>query len=140
MRILAKIMTNERGEKLEKIEKLNKLLNPQKYVAYKKELEEKEKYLSLVENDDIEKEINKLKLELQKIVLKCFDKKLKKCTSKQEMLKLIYEYRYYMMLPYDNKKYIYEEKDLQKEIKEETKNVLERAYRLKVIQKFSKQG
>lgn len=139
MRILAKIMTNERGEKLEKIEKLNKLLNPQKYVAYKKELEEKEKYLSLVENDDIENEINKLKLELQKIVLKCFDKKLKKCTSKQEMLKLIYEYRYYMMLPYNDKKYIYEEKDLQKEIKEETKNVLERAYKLKVIQKFSKQ-
>ena len=139
MRVLSKIMANERGEKLDRIEKLNELLNPQKYVGYKKELEEKNKYLSLVENEDVDEEIDKIKLKIQKLFIKCFDKKIQKCDSKQDMLKLIYEFRYYMMLPYDYKNDIYEEKDLQKEIEAETKKILEKAYELKVIQRFSKQ-
>lgn len=139
MKVLSKIMANERGEKLDRIEKLNELLIPRKYVEYKKELEEKNKYLSLVENENVEEEIDKLKLKIQKLFIKCFDKKIQKCNSKQAMLKLIYEFRYYMMLPYDYKNNIYEEKDLQKEIEEETKKVLEKAEELKVIQRFSKQ-
>ena len=71
------MMINEREEKLQKLEKLNKLLNPQKYVAYKKELEEKYKYLSLVDKEDIESKIDKLKLKIQKLFLKCFDRKYK---------------------------------------------------------------
>ncbi len=139
MRVLAKMMVNEREEKLERMEKLNKLLNPQKYVAYKKELEEKNKYLSLVDTEDLDGEINKLKLKIQKLFIKCFDKKIQKCDSKQDMLKLIYEFRYYMMLPYDYKHDIYETKDLQKEVEAETKKILEKAYELKVIERFSKQ-
>ena len=139
MRILAKMMSDEREGKLEKLEKLNSLLNPQKYVGYKKELEEKEKYLSLVDKEDIDKNIDKLKLKLQKLFFKCFDKKIEKCDSRQDMLKLIYEFRYYMMLPYDYENDIYEVKDLQKEVEEATKKVLERAHKLKVIERFSKQ-
>ncbi len=139
MRILAKMMTVEREKKLEKLETLNSLLNPQKYVSYKKELEEKEKYLSLLNKKDIDKKITSLKLKIQKLFLKCFGKKIEKCNSKQDMLKLVYEYRYYMMLPYSYENNIYEEKDLQKEIEEKTKKILEKAYKLKVIQKFSKQ-
>ena len=139
MRILSKMMSDEREGKLEKLEKLNRLLNPQKYVGYKKELEEKEKYLSLVDKEEIDKNIDKLKLKIQKLFFKCFDKKIEKCDSKQDMLKLIYEFRYYMMLPYDYENDIYEEKDLQKEVEEATKKVLEKAHKLKVIERFSKQ-
>ena len=139
MRILSKIMMDERNEKLKKIDKLNELLNPQKYVLYKKELEEKNKYLSLVGTKDIDKKIEELKLKIQKVFFKCFDKKLEKCNSKQEMLKIVYEFRYYMMLPYNYENDIYEEKNLQKEVEEETKKVLEKAYKLRVIQRFSKQ-
>ena len=139
MRILSKMMADEREKKLEKIEKLNELLNPQKYVDYKKELEEKEKYLSLVDEKNVDKKIDSLKLKIQKLFLKCSDKKIEKCNSKQEMLKLIYEFRYYNMLPYNLEKSIYEEKDLQEELIEETKKVLEKAHKLKVIERFSKQ-
>ena len=41
--------------------------------------------------------------------------------------------------PYNYENDIYEEKNIQKEVEEETKKVLEKAYKLKVIQKFSKQ-
>ena len=139
MRCLSKMMSNEREAKLEKIEKLNGLLNPQKYVNYKKELQEKEKYLLLLDKKDINRKIDSLKLKIQKLFLECFDKKIEQCNSKQDMLKLIYEFRYYVMLPYDYEKNVYEEKELKKDIEEETKKVLEKAYKLKVIQKFSKQ-
>ena len=51
-------MINEREEKIKKLEELNTLLNPQKFVNYKKELEAKESYLKLMETKDLEKEIN----------------------------------------------------------------------------------
>ena len=139
MRILSKMMCDERERKIEKIEKLNSLLNPKKYVGYKKELEYKEKYLSLIDEKNIDKKIDRLKLKMQKIVLKCFDKKIEQCTSKHSMLKLIYEFRYYMMLPYTFENNIYQEKTLQKEIEEETKKILKKANELKVIERFSKQ-
>ena len=139
MRILSKMMEEERNEKLEKIEKLNKMLNPQKFVRYKKELEEKNKYLILADIEDVDEKIEKLKLEIQKLFIKCFDIKIDKCSSKQEMIKLMYEYRYYLMIPYNSKDNILEEKKLQKEIEEETKIILEKAHKLKVIEEFSKQ-
>ena len=139
MRILSKMMEEERNEKLEKIEKLNKMLNPQKFVKYKKELEEKNKYLILADTENVDDKIEKLKLEIQKLFIKCFDIKINKCNSKQEMIKLMYEYRYYLMLPYNTKNNILEEKKLQKEIEDETKKILKKAHKLKVIEEFSKQ-
>ena len=139
MRILSKMMVEERNEKLQKLEKLNNMLNPQKFVKYKKELETKIKYLKFSDSNDIDKEIEELKLKIQKLFIKCFDIKIEKCNSKQEMIKLMYEFRYYLMIPYNNKNNILEEKNLQKEIEEEIKKVLEKAHKLKVIEEFSKQ-
>ena len=78
IRILSQLMTDEREEKIEKLEKLNELLNPQKFIEYKKELENKEKYLKLLDTKQPQKEIDKLKLELQKVFLKCFETKIEK--------------------------------------------------------------
>ena len=141
LRILSKMMTDERARKLEKLEKLNELLKPKKYVFYKKELEEKEKYFKLIDIDGrkLDKNIDELKLKIQKVFIKCFDKKIDKCDSKQEMLKLIYEFRYYNMLPYDYERNICEENKLQEEIELLTKKILEKAHKLRVIEKFSKQ-
>ena len=55
------------------------------------------------------------------------------------MLKLIYEFRYYNMLPYDYERNICEENKLQEEIELLTKKILEKAHKLRVIEKFSKQ-
>lgn len=78
IRILSQLMTDEREEKIEQLEKLNELLNPQKFIEYKKELENKEKYLKLLNTKQPQKEIDKLKLELQKVFLKCFETKTEK--------------------------------------------------------------
>ena len=71
-------MYKRQEEKIEQLEKLNELLNPQKFIEYKKELENKEKYLKILNTKQPQKEIDKLKLELQKVFLKCFETKIEK--------------------------------------------------------------
>ena len=80
-----------------------------------------------------------MKLKLQKIFLKCFEEKIEKCDSKSKIMDLIYEFRYYMFIPYDYEKSIYETRELQKEIIATGKKLLEKSHKLKVIERFSKQ-
>ena len=88
-RILSQMMAKERKEKLKKLEKLNHLLNPQNFVALKKELETKEKYLQLLDCNDLEEKIIENILKLQKLFLLCIEMKAKRATTKQEVMKLI---------------------------------------------------
>lgn len=138
IRILSKIMEEEREKYLEKIEELNNILSPKKYLKYRKELEEKCKYLTLLDEADINKEINKLILEIQKEFLRCYYTKLEKSQTKSEIIKLIYEFRYYCMLPYNDEKHIYEVKQLQKRIEQIKLVMIEKAGELKAINIFSK--
>ena len=55
------------------------------------------------------------------------------------MTKLIYEFRYYSMLPYNYNESIFEEEKLSKEVKEVGIKTLEKAHKLKVVERFSKQ-
>ena len=71
--------------------------------------------------------------------LKCLEIKLEKCTTKSEIIKFIYEYRYYSMLPYSYENSIYEEKNLKKEYHDIEIKILNKAHKLKVIEKLSKQ-
>src|SRR5699024_2961523 len=57
---------------------------------------------------------------------------------RQDMLKIIYEFRYYCMIPYDYERQIFETKELEKQLIETTKKILEQAHKLKVIQKLSR--
>ena len=101
MRILSKMMQEERAEKMAKIENLNKLLNPQKFMEYKNDLIKKIKLLEFVETRDLEKDIYRLKLDIQKAFLECFKHKVKNINAKQDMLRLIYQFRYYTLIPFN---------------------------------------
>lgn len=138
IRILSKIMTEEREQKIEKIEKINELLVPQKFIKYKKELEEKYKYVQLVETYDIQRDITTLLIKLQKIFLKCFRILIESAETKQEITKLIYEYRYYCMLPFELQKKVNEQNKLQDELKEVENLLIQKAHRLKVINTVAK--
>ena len=63
---------------------------------------------------------------------------MKKHGTKQDILKLIYEFRYYCMLSYNNNDSISEISNLKNEIEEITKKILEKAHKLKVIEEFAK--
>ena len=138
IRILSNLMTEEREGKIEKIEKLNDVLTPKNFVKYKKELNKKEKYLKLVDTNDLQGKIDELKLQLQKLFIECFLIKVEKSESKQEILKRIYEFRYYCLLPYSQEATIWQIQELEEEIEKIGKILLEKAHKLKVIEVFSK--
>ncbi|MEE0865443.1 MAG: hypothetical protein U0L98_01375 [Clostridia bacterium] len=138
IRILKKMMIEEREENIEKLEKINELLKPKNFIRYKKQLEEKRNIIKIIDIEDIQKEINKLKLELQKIFLRCFEIKIDNCSNKQELSKIIYEFRYYSMLPYNEKNSINDEKMLEDILNYLGIKILQKSHKLKLIQKLSK--
>ena len=138
-RILSNIMIKEREQNLKKIEELNVVLNPQKFVKLKEKLEIKEKRLKLLETKDLDEEIIKNLIKLQKIFLKCYKKKIEKEENKQELIKLIYEFRYYCLLPINENNLICNIKELEEQIKEVQILLMKKAHKLKIIDKICEQ-
>lgn len=137
MRILAKMMEQEREEYLKEIEELNKIMNPQNFVKYKKDLEEKYKYLKIIDIKDKEKELDKSKIELQKVFLNIIKININKAETKQEIEKIIYDFRYYLLLPYNYEINIQKVEKLQKQINEISEIIIDKAIDLKVIERIS---
>lgn len=138
-RILSKMMVEEREEKLKKIEKLNILLNPQKFISYKKQLEAKEEYLKLLDIKDLTKEMRDCILEFQKIFLLCYEKKVNKIDNKQDLMKLIYEFRYYCLLPFNDTEVMYQVKEIEEAIQKVQEQIIKKAQELKLMEKICKE-
>lgn len=138
VRILSKLMLQEREEKLQELETLNGLLNPKKFIAYKREMEERYTYLKLVDVQDLEKEIEETMITFQKIFLRCYKIIVNQIENKTEMMNSIYEFRYNSLLPFNEQTHIYEVESIKKEMKEIRKLILEKAQTLKVMLTVSK--
>ena len=96
-------------------------------------MEEKAEYLKLIEIDDIEKEIEKMLVKLQKVFLKVYQLKVKEINEKSEMMECIYEFRYYTVLPFNEEINVGLVKGIQKELQETRRLLLNKAQELKVI-------
>lgn len=137
-RILSNMMVKEREEKIDELEKLNELMNPKKFIKYKREYEEKSKYLKIAKTKEVQQEIEKNIKEFQKEFLQCFKNKIDKVETKQDCLKEIYNFRYYNLLPYNKEMNIYEVDEIKKEIQETQEKIISKANELKVIVQVSK--
>ena len=105
-------MKEERQNLIVKLEQINDILNPQKFIQYKEDLENKYNYLKIVGTKDINQEINNELLKLQKSFLDCLEIKIDKSKRKSEIVNLLYQFRYYLMIPIDENDKILESKDL----------------------------
>lgn len=137
MKVLAKKMEKERQDYVKKIEELNNILNPQKFSKYKKELQEKAEYLYVLSKTEPNDELEEIKYEMQEMFLNMMKKKIKKIQTKQEMEKIIYDFRYYLLLPYDEIKCIKDIEKLEINIKETTNLIIDKAIDLKMLTKMS---
>ena len=137
-KVLTTMLEEERYRKIGKIEKFNNILKPQKFVEYEGNLKEQYKYLKLLDKRNIDKEIEKNKIYLEKNFLDIWKKKIERIDSKQELLEKIYQFRYYITLPYTREEKVYENKEAQEKIKEILMIILEKSHDLKIIQRFSK--
>ena len=137
MRILAQMMEEERDKYFNELEKLNKLLNPQNFIKYKKEIEDKYNCLKVLDSEDMEKEIDKYKIKLQNIFLSLIKINIDKAETKQEIEKIIYSFRYYLLLPYNYENTIQNVEKLKSQIDEVRTVLIDKANDLKVIQRIS---
>lgn len=128
IRVFKKQLENKKQKLLEQIEKDNHLLNPLNYLEEKsKLLEQKQK----LENMDVEQET--MLIEFIENFFKCFKTLIKKTKDEEEIIRLIYQFRYFMLLPFDLEKYIKDVKELRKNITEVQRQLVKKAIDRKVI-------
>ena len=137
MRILSKMMEEERDKYFIELEKLNNLLNQQNFVKYKKKIEDRYKYLKVLDSEEIEKELEKYKIKMQNIFLSFIKINIDKAETKQEIEQIIYNFRYYLLIPYDYENAIQNIEKLQSKINEVITLLIDKAIDLKAIQRIS---
>ena len=137
LKILKKIMIEEREKCYAQIKELNKILNPQKFVKFEKELQCQYEYLKMAQVKDFEKEIYKQKIFLQKSFLRCFNILINKVQTKQDIMNLICEYRYYLFLPIDSKNTIIDCKELKIELEKIERLLIKKANDFKALEIIS---
>lgn len=126
-----KQLYNEKQELLEQIDKNSYLLNPINYMNEKNKLVEKREQLQLILNS--KEQGDELLIEFIENFLKCFEILIKNTNDEDEILMLIYRFRYFMLLPFDLKKSIKDIEQLQKRILEIEKKLVQKAIQKKVI-------
>jgi len=128
IRVFKNQLENKKQKLLEQIEKDNYLLNPSNYLAEKsKLLEQKQK----LESMDLEQE--EMIIEFIENFLKCFKILIKKTTDEEKILKLLYQFRYFMQLPFDLENSIKDMKKLEKNITNVQRQLVQKAIQKKVI-------
>lgn len=142
IRILAQIMEKEKEDKVKELENLNQLLKPKNFIKYKQELEEKEKYLEILnsverEENSLQNKLVELKNEFQKLFLDMLEMNIKKAETKQEVEKIIYDFRYYCLLQYDINNKIKDIEQLHESLEQIEKIIINKAIEYKVIEKIS---
>ena len=137
LKILKKMMLEEREKNFTKIDELNKMLNPQKFVKYKNKLQYQFEYLKMADIENCEEELQRHKIILQKSFLKCFKSLISSIENKQDIMNLIYEFRYYIMLPFDNKTIIMERDELKVDLEKITRLLIKKANKLKAMEVIS---
>ena len=137
-RWLAKKMNEERNQLVKDLYKCNKLMNPLNFRKSKNQMENEYKFLILSDIQNLDKEIFKNLILLQIEVLKSFDLKISKAKEKQEMLKIMYELRYYYFLPITQNNSIRTTKELTKLINKLNENFLIKSEELKMLANIGK--
>ena len=122
---------SQKQELLEQIEKNTYLLNPSNYVEEKNKLIAKKEQLQYAEVS--QEQLEEMLIEFVENFLKCFRILIKKANDKETLIRLIYQYRYFMQIPFNLEKNIKDVEKLQKNIIGIEDKLVEKAIVNKVI-------
>lgn len=140
IRVLKNILKEEREKLLEQLKEYNNEMNPKKFLESKNNIIQKLKYLDIFQIDEEEevsqKIINNL-IKLQKQIIKCMAIKLVEAKEKEQLVNIIYQYRYYSYLPiYDNIN-IEKVKELKRNLNELIEDIITKAIQEKILIQIS---
>lgn len=121
---LEKKLKSEREQKLEELKSKNKLLEPLEYIKQKDKLENEYNILKNI-TDNLEDENLKINMiiQTQKEFLNCYSKQIEDIKNKEELEEVLYQFRYYCLLPVSKDKYIKDFEEL-KELINKTMNII----------------
>ena len=132
IRTFKRQIENKKQQLLEQVEYDNYLLNPSNYVQEKVKLIEQKEKLQIVQID--QEQIEELLIEFIENFLKCFKILIKKTNDEEEIVRLIYQFRYFMLLPFNLEKKIKDVEHLSKSISDVQKKLVQKAIEKKVIE------
>lgn len=133
IKVLEKQIKAEKQELLEQFEEKNELLNPKKFVEEKTKLEKIQSILEVVKLKNPIKERENLLEEFQKIFLQCFLVFINNAQNKEDIVDLMYIFRYYNLLPFNEEIDIYQNKALLNDLQRVKETLLKKAIEHKII-------
>jgi len=127
---LADVINIERKELLKEADSISKKMNPRNII---KNMNSLKKEIEFIENLELNKKVNISNeiIELQKIFIKCYEKKIEETENKKDVLELTYVWRYYNFIIFKEKMYIKDIKQLEKEIRNVEIKIIEKNIKLK---------
>ena len=130
------MLKKEREEILLEIDNYNRLMIPRNFLENKRNIERKYEYYENIENLNFEKEL----LNLQKQIIKCMYSEIEKTEEKEQIIDLIYKYRYYNYLPVNDETNIYQIKELKRYLNKLVKELIDKAIKQKAINQITKEN
>ena len=134
VRVLKNNLKEEKLQILKEIKELNDLIHPEKFLIRKKIIKKELKYFDISEDLSIKK----ILLNLQKQIIECMMIDVQEVKNKQELIELMYKYRYYQMLPISQNKSIGEIKALDKISTDLFEAMAKKAQDMNIIKRISK--
>lgn len=131
-------LMNQRNKMLSQIEEYNELMNPKNYLKKYNDMKNEcdRLYLSSIEN--IDDKIFEDIISLQKDILRCIKIKANDAKDKAELMKVIYEMRYFNLIYVNKEKNISQIEELTRLNLITKKEILKNAYRLKLMEPICK--
>ena len=130
---IKKELNDKRSKLLNEISEDNYLLNPMNYIKEKKILEDEKNRLDIKKTTKKQKE--EIEIEFIKLFLLCFNVKIKKSIEQEEVTKLIYQFRYFMCLPFDDEKSVKNIEKIKEDINKTEQLLVKKAIEFKIINK-----
>lgn len=133
IRVLKQQLIDRKKVLMNHIEESNYYMNPENYMHEKKLLEERKNLLEAIKYN--QNKIRQIIVQFEQIFLDCFQKGIEK-EDEEKIVNQIYQFRYYMVLPFDKMENIKDVEELREKILMVEKKLLQGAIDRKVIVKI----
>ena len=137
-KMLIKELKSIRKEKVAELKKCNEKMHAKNFIKRQQELEYEIKYLKLLESENIKKDIAEQIIYLQKAVLQVFKLKIKDTNTREDLMRILYEIRYFNLIPVDVEKNVGQISRLKRTFTNVKDEAIIRAYDLRIIAEISK--
>lgn len=138
LRILTQMLKAEREELLKNIDENNISIKPEKYIEKCRKIENELKRYELLNESDIEARIYSEIIIFQKEIMEAFEKKIDNANDKEEIVEILYELRYYKLIPFQDGNSIGTNKELLNDFEHIERKIINKAIEMKVLTEVSK--